>query len=209
MRTPSILLTIVLAATVAAGCGEERRPDAGATAGSVSKTFPITGRTPSGARYRVSPGKPSPDDDVVASWCLRLAYTGAITLVDDAGHRDPFTNGLDTCGTAPAPMLSGEIHVNCAADDLFVFGQARPGAGGVVLETAGGETIAARRGPPVPDSGFDGFSYVLTARLDQLPASVRSAADGKQRARIPRRSAVCRRFPGAGRSEIAPLLSFP
>jgi len=207
MRAASLVLTVALCAAVTTGCGEATPPDA--AVGSVSKTFPITGRTPSGVPYRVSPGKPSPGDDVVASWCLRLAYGGDVTLVDAAGHRDSFTNGLDSCGKAPAPTISGEITLDCAAGELFVFGQARPGSGGVVLKTAGGETIAARRGPPVPGSGFDGFSYILTARMDQLPASVRSAANGKQATRIPASSTVCRPIPGAGLSGVAPLLSFP
>ena len=200
-------LIALLAAVLLAGCGT----DDGETvvpAGNASRTFPVTGRAADGERYRLTPGRPSPGDDVDSSWCLRLTYTGGIVIVDDAGRRDVFTNDFGTCGPDPAPALSGAGVVNCDAGTVYVFGQARHEAGGVILQTSGGARVAARRGPPAPDSGFDGFSYVATVRLNRLPATIRAATSGKVATYLPNRDAICGQAP-KGLGGFNPSFSFP
>jgi hypothetical protein len=90
--------------------------------------LPLTGATAPGVRYRLQAAAASEGDDAPSSWCLRLRYTGAIVI-----DGDEFINGINTCGEAPAPRVSGVIQIDCSQRVVFVFGGAHETVEGLEL----------------------------------------------------------------------------
>lgn len=174
-------ITAAAAALQACGAGPAKLAD-----------LALTGTTPDAQRWRLQAGTPEPGDDVAASWCLRLRFTGDFVLGDD-----PFVGGVATCGRRPARRVSGLAVLACRHGAIFVFGGVRAGAGSVSLRPRRGPVVRATLTALPPRAGFDGSTFMIVARTRSLPAAVE--ADGAELARLPGRASVCRPLPGAPR----------
>jgi hypothetical protein len=155
--------------------------------------LPLHGTTKRGQEWRLRAAKPTADDDVRPSWCLNLGYTTGVVV-----NGDKYTGGTTTCGRRPARRISGDVVVDCERGSVFVFGAIRDGVGHVRLR-AGGDRPGTPRFAKLPShSGFSGRAFIAVIDTRQLPA--RLTADGVGQnpvVRIPRRTQVCRPFPGA------------
>jgi hypothetical protein len=166
--------------------------------------LPLIGATAAGVRYRLQAAVASKGDDVSSSWCLRLRYTGDIVIEDDE-----FVDGINTCGEAPAPRVSGAIQIDCAQRVVFVFGGARETVESLELVSEPGRSVRARLGELPPRSGFAGKSFILVADVDDLPGEIREQnSDRAAVARIPDEDAVCEAHPGAPEGG-QPFMTFP
>ena len=161
-------------------------------ASSATEELPLKGTTARGQEWRLRAAEPFPDDDVPSSWCLDLAYTNG-AVVDG----DRYGGGLRTCGRRPARRISGMIVVDCQGA-TFVFGAVRSGVRHVRIRRGRHPTQTPRFANPPPRSGFSGRTFI--AVLHNRRSARRLTARGAGRnpiVRIPARSDVCRRIPGA------------
>jgi hypothetical protein len=171
------------AAAALAACG-------GGSASEPAK-LPLAGKAPGGQRYRLEPARPASGDDVASSWCLRLRYTGDLAVNDD-----PYSEGLSTCGPAPAPRVSGAYAIDCAHDTMYVFGGLRGEARDIELAPRHGDVVAPRFAPLPPRSGFSGTTFLIVADLKALPATLRRHGHSDLH-RFAERDEVCGPKPGA------------
>jgi hypothetical protein len=167
--------------------------------------LPLTRATTAGVRYRLQAAAAFEDDDVPASWCLRLRYTGEIVL-----DGDEFVAGIRTCGEAPAPRISGTIEIDCPQHLVFVFGGVHETVEGLeLLSESGGGSVRARLGELPPRSGFAGKSFILVADVDDLPAEIKEKnSHDAAEVRIPDEDGLCQAGPGAPEGGH-PFMTFP
>ena len=164
-----------------------------------ARPLPIAGKTPEGEPYRLEAGQPPGDeDDVDTSWCLRLRWNDGISVIHgrDEPGRSVEEDAETDCGPSPAPRVSGVVQVHCDKDTLFVVGGSSSRAGMVELVPERGKRIRARHGALPPGSGFEGTSFVLTARVPAaLPATLREVESRQLIVRVPPYSQACARLP--------------
>lgn len=150
--------------------------------------LPLTG-TFAGTEWRLSAARPPRDDDAPPpSWCLRLRYEPIEVATfapedDDAGV---------SCGTAPAPRVSGTIDVECGSGAAFVYGGMRRGVERLVLRPRRGPAIPARLAALPRRAGFTGWTFAIVADVDRFPARLVARGAGRRVvARWGRRSSIC------------------
>jgi hypothetical protein len=158
--------------------------------------LPLTRDAPDGQRVRLSRGKPVAGDDSPASWCLRLRYTTGSTL-----NGDPFAEGMDICGSRPAPRVSGAYTADCEHNILYVFGGISRAVDGVDVVRADGVTAHAGLAELPNGSGFSGHAFVVAIKMFNFPATVRETSVPRPGARLPLRREIC--FAPPGRPEPA------